>query len=114
MGKYRIAVTSKDKYLVDVHFGHAEEFHIYEVINNEISFLESRKTKKYCGGTSDCSDSKDEIINTIKDCDAVITKMIGYAPQKKLEDNGTKAFILFDKVEDALKSVYLKLEESIQ
>jgi nitrogen fixation protein NifB len=110
MDKFKIAVTSKDKTLVDIHFGHAEEFHIYEVSENGISFLESRKTNKYCEGPSECTDSKDEIINSISDCKALVTKMIGYGPQKKLQDIGITTFIIFDKVEDALKNAFSNLK----
>jgi nitrogen fixation protein NifB len=109
MEKYKIAVTSKDKTLVDVHFGHAEEFHIFEVSKDGIRFLESRQTEKYCVGQEGCSDSKEKIIDLLSDCNALITKMIGYGPQKKLQEKGIKSFILFDKVDDALLNIYNKL-----
>lgn len=40
---YRIAVASSDGERINSHFGTAEEFRIYEVENEEASFVEARK-----------------------------------------------------------------------
>ncbi|HBE76216.1 MAG TPA: nitrogenase cofactor biosynthesis protein NifB [Firmicutes bacterium] len=111
--KYKVAVTSKYKKLVDLHYGHAEDFHIYEVDGNYSTFLETRKIQKYCTGRVDCDDSeamKDLAVKTIADCNAVLTMRIGYNAQKKLIDHGIAIIESCNTVEEGLKEAARRLE----
>ncbi|MBP2634679.1 MAG: nifB 4 [Firmicutes bacterium] len=94
VGNYKIAVTSKSDKLVDLHFGHAEEFRIYQVNNNRYELVETRRLEKYCSGSADC-DSEDKrrkaILTALSDCDAVLTMRIGYQVQKHLLKRGVMA-----------------------
>jgi len=86
---YKVAVTSKYKKLVDLHYGHAEAFHIYETDGINAKFIESRPTSKYCGGTVGCDEAeeiKNAVIQRINDCDAVLTMRIGYEAKKRLQE----------------------------
>ena len=84
--QYRIAVTSKYNKLVDLHFGHAEEFLIYQTDGFRSQLIETRRVEKYCHGVSDCDEDerKNAVIEILKDCDAVLTMRIGHYPQKRL------------------------------
>lgn len=104
-GKYRFAVASKNGSLVDLHFGQAEEFYIYEFKNGEANYLETRKVNKYCNGNSECNDETDKIqriIATVSDCHGVLSMRMGEAPKKKLREKGIKVITTFDRVVDAV------------
>ena len=46
-----------------------------------IKFLEERAVSKYCSGKESCEDEKKQnTIDTIADCNAVLTVRIGYEP----------------------------------
>jgi nitrogen fixation protein NifB len=111
--KYKVAVTSKYKKLIDLHYGQAEDFHIYEVDGNYSTFLETRKIKKYGSGGVDCDDSeamKDLTVKTIADCNAVLTMRIGYNAQQKLIDQGITIIESCNTVEEGLKEAARRLE----
>jgi nitrogen fixation protein NifB len=112
MYKYKVAVTSKYKKLVDLHYGHAEEFHIYEVGGSDIKFIETRKTVKYCGG-NECDegeDAKNLVVKTIEDCEAVLTMRIGYDARKRLKDLGLFVVESCETVEEGLLDVFRQMK----
>jgi nitrogen fixation protein NifB len=102
---YQVAVTSKYRQLVDLHYGHAEEFQIYLIDGSKISFVETRKTNKYCGGTAcdEAENIKEKVIKTISDCDAILTMRIGDDAQKRLRENGIFCFESCESVAEGLK-----------
>jgi nitrogenase cofactor biosynthesis protein NifB len=103
---YRFAVASKNGSLVDLHFGHAKEFYIYEYKMGKADYLETREVVKYCSGGSECDDETDKIkriIDTICDCQGVLSMRIGEAPKMKLWEKGIKAITTYDRVEDAVR-----------
>lgn len=83
---YKIAVTSKHGLLVDLHFGHAAEFLIYETNGRRSRLLEKRSVPKYCLGSAECDQEKQKevVLETLQDCDAVLTMRIGFHAQKRL------------------------------
>ena len=109
--KYKVAVTSKDNRVVDLHYGQAEEFQIYEINGSKITHLETRKARKYCNGP-ECGeeDIKGAIVKTIADCDAVLTMRIGHDAQKRLSESGLFIVESCESVEEGLMSVLHKLE----
>lgn len=88
---YKVAVTSKTDKLVDLHFGQAEEFKIYQVNGSRFALVETRSLEKYCTGNVECA-SEDErreaLLTALSDCDAVLTMRIGYQAQKRLLKRG--------------------------
>ncbi|WHH56961.1 nitrogenase cofactor biosynthesis protein NifB [Petroclostridium sp. X23] len=100
--KYKFAVASKSGMLIDQHFGHAEEFYIYEFNSGEVNFLEKRTVSKYCTGKEECEEREEKtqkVIRTVSDCDGVIVLRIGYEPQKKLENLGIQVIQMYEEVE---------------
>jgi nitrogenase molybdenum-iron protein alpha/beta subunit/molybdenum cofactor biosynthesis enzyme MoaA/predicted Fe-Mo cluster-binding NifX family protein len=105
--KLKYAVASKSGMNVDMHFGHAEEFYIYEYTNGEVRYLEKRNVDKYCAGNDACGDEEDKIEKTIKvldDCDGVISMRMGESPKVKLKEKGKQVVTTFDSIEKAIMS----------
>ncbi|CUH97061.1 hypothetical protein P22_3187 [Propionispora sp. 2/2-37] len=104
--QYRIAVTSKYNKLVDQHFGHAERFLIYQGDGRNFQLLEERAAEKYCLGMADCEDEerrRDHIIDSLQDCDAVLTMRIGQHAKDKLCCRGVTAVEYCDSVANGLQ-----------
>ena len=80
----RIAVGSKSGLSVDVHFGHAKQFLVYEVTPDQCRLLETREVGNYCHGKHGSESAMQKILFTIKDCQAVFSAMIGEGPKSKL------------------------------
>ncbi|MEA4973027.1 MAG: nitrogenase component 1 [Candidatus Metalachnospira sp.] len=102
----KFAVASKSGINVDLHFGHADEFYIYEYVSGEVRFKEKRNVDKYCSGIEFCNEKDDKItktIATLSDCDGVIAMRIGESPKVRLSDKGIKAVSTYDKIENAVK-----------
>lgn len=91
VGHYQVAVTTQTGNLVDLHFGQAEEFYIYQVNHNQYELMEVRRLEKYCTGSREC-DAKDArreaVLAALSDCDAILTMRIGYQVQKRLLKQG--------------------------
>jgi nitrogen fixation protein NifB len=103
--KIKVAVTSKQGKLVNLHFGHATEFLIYEIAGTAISLTETRQVDKYCLGMDACDEEqsrRDALIDVIADCDAVLTMRIGYHAEQKLLERGIVSVEYCDTVEQGL------------
>ena len=99
--EYRFAVASKSGMIIDQHFGHAEEFNIYQYTNGEITFIEKRSVYKYCTGTEDCDIHEDKIqkiIRVIKDCNGVLVLRAGNEPIKKLKQLGIEVIQMYEEI----------------
>lgn len=110
--KFKVAVTSKQGRLVDLHFGHATEFLVYEIGESEIKFIEVRSSEEHCKETlkQDGEHSHlDLIIDVISDCDAVLTMKIGNHAEKKLKEKGIESIEYWYTIEKGLNLVKLRL-----
>lgn len=112
--RYRIAVTSKYGKLVDQHFGHAEEFTIYEGNSQDFKILEKRPVAKYCLGMEECGEEEgrqQSTINALKDCQAVLTMRIGRSAKEELAENGIRSIEYCDTVEGGFRYAIATLEK---
>jgi nitrogenase molybdenum-iron protein alpha/beta subunit/predicted Fe-Mo cluster-binding NifX family protein len=99
----RFAVASKTGAIVDLHFGHADKFFIYESDDTATRFVETRSVSKYCVGSGgDKEDLWASIIRAVGDCDAVLAVRIGPTPEKRLQENGIYVVTTYEKVETAV------------
>jgi MoaA/NifB/PqqE/SkfB family radical SAM enzyme len=97
-------VATKSGAIVDMHFGHALEFYIYESDGEQVRFVETRKVSKYCNGT-DCEDKQDQwesVIRAVGDCAAVLALRTGMAPEKRLKEKGIDVITTYERVETAV------------
>jgi len=109
---FTFAVATGSGMYIDKHFGHAEEFYIFSYWLGSISFLEKRSVSKYCNGSQECDSEEskiERIINTISDCEGVLTLRIGDSPQKMLEKKGIKVFQTCGTIEEGIKLVVSEL-----
>jgi nitrogen fixation protein NifB len=104
--QYRIAVASKYGKMVDLHFGHANEFIIFEGNGESFAIVERRPVDKYCAGMAECyegEEKRDAIIDALKDCRAVMTMRIGQHAKEKLHKRGIFCVEYCDTVENGLR-----------
>lgn len=109
--KLRFAIASKTGKIVDLHFGHATEFYIYDYINDNVTFIEKRSTDKYCNGKEDSEeiDKFEETMKVLADCNGIISLRIGNSPTNKFKSKGIEVFMTCDEIESAVE----KASESI-
>ncbi|MDD5761238.1 MAG: radical SAM protein [bacterium] len=104
-----IAVASAGGFLVDLHFGHVQDLLVYEVNENETSFVGRRPIEKYCVGPQACDEPEERLaraVAALDDCEAIIVLRIGDAPRKALESKGFRVVMSTNRVEDAVREVY--------
>lgn len=104
--KLRVAVASKGYGLVNQHFGHAREFLIYDVENNQAELIEYRSVSQYCHGKDDTAGDLTTIIDALFDCQAVLVSKIGVAPQSRLKTAGIEVVQVYDAIETAVFDYY--------
>lgn len=112
-----MAVATSGGGIINEHFGHAKEFLIYEANATDVRFVSHRKVELYCGGNDTCGDGEsvlDQIIKTLKGCEAVLCSKIGYEPWDMLEEagimpNGEHAM---EDIEQAVAAVYAEMAEN--
>lgn len=86
-----IAVTTAGEGVINMHFGSAKEFLIYEAGDKAIKFVMHRKIESaYCSGPENCHGNNpiEEIKQTLKDCDILLTEKIGDCPMEELGSIG--------------------------
>jgi MoaA/NifB/PqqE/SkfB family radical SAM enzyme len=101
----RFAVATKNGTIVDLHFGHAREFYIYESDGERVIFIEKRGVVNYCDGPGredDKEDRWDSIIKALHDCAAVLALRTGLIPEKRLKENGIDVITTYERVETAV------------
>lgn len=112
-----MAVATSGQGVINVHFGHAKEFLIYEASPEGVRFIGHQKADQFCGGDTTCGESEttlQKIIRTLEGCEAVLCSKIGYEPWEQLEEagiqpNGEHAM---ETIEEAIIAVYLEMAES--
>lgn len=104
----RVAVTTKGEGEVNLHFGHAKDFLIFDVTQESILFVGVRKVQSYCvGGLINCGgDDKDtiltETLGILNDCQLLLSSGIGDVPRKFMLDNGIVPIIGSGEIEELL------------
>jgi len=82
----KIAVATSDGKNVDLHFGSAEIFLIFEIEENNVNFLELREKPRV--QINEHSDRWTVSLKPLKDCDAVFCSRIGDEPKESLQSKG--------------------------
>lgn len=87
----RLAVASMDGYTVDLHFGQATAFYIYEVEDGAIRQEDFVEVEKYCNAdpTHKFHDTRFQAIaKALSGCTAVVSVRIGDMPRQALAEAG--------------------------
>ena len=90
-GATRVGVASKGSGVVDVHFGHADLFAIYDVDATGVRLVEERAVEHYCQGGFGDEDKREAILRALADCAACFVARIGDGPRAKLKGAGIDA-----------------------
>lgn len=101
-----VAVTSKTGDKVDLHFGKAERFLIYDYGSGSSEPMTEVTVEKYCSSDPDHSFHEERfsaIAGALEGCKALVTEMIGDLPRQELEKAGITPVIANGSVADALK-----------
>lgn len=101
-----IAVATRGGGLVNQHFGHAQEFVIYEVNAQDVKFVGHRKILDYCKGGYGEEAALEGIIDTISDCKAILAIKVGPCPRKTLEKAGIEVVETYDVIEVVARQFY--------
>lgn len=93
----KIAITTNDGVNVNEHFGKADKFHIYDLADSKLEFIEVRDVDSYCDSSSGepvdsnhkySVDKLSIVYAKISDCVVLYTKQIGEKPQNGLTEMG--------------------------
>ncbi len=108
----RVAVASNDGKYVNLHFGHAQQFLIFDVDHGgKYEFLELRKNVPSCKSGESNENERMETLKIIKDCDAVIVSHIGQGAANFLVSHGIKPYMMQDFIDNALKDLALLMNQ---
>lgn len=116
---YKIAVASSDGVNIDLSFGAAKEFRIYEVEHKKYALAEIRKCpeqaaqqstphKSGCHGQGSCgctSVAADPKVQLIADCRCILCGKIGGNAKKQLEKKAIAVFDIELELQTALDKV---------
>ncbi len=109
---FRVAVASSDGKVVNQHFGHAEQFIIFDVKNGtEYSFIENRKINPPCNFGEHNQNTLEEAVDRISDCNYVLCYQIGRGAESILEEKGISAYTIGDYMETALFKLWKAVNE---
>jgi len=133
----KVAIASSDHKNIDLHFGQARDFFIYEFHKDHFEFLESRKAQVSetadndsgfgggCGSGFGCGGSGGGCgggsgaaagplspnVELLLDCKAIVASQIGQKVRRQFERNAVSVFDIELPIEEALQKLaayYLK------
>lgn len=105
----RVAAASTDGQTVNLHFGEAQEFYIYDLSESGWKFVERRDIKRTFGHNPAEFDKVSLMLN---DCEAILVSRIGPAAAEYLLGKGLRVFEVPYPIEHILEKVIrLKLLE---
>lgn len=87
----RVAVATQGGQLIDLHFGHADAFAIYDVESGGVRFVEKRLVEHYCQGGFGDENKREAIVRTLADCQACFIARVGEGPRQRLAAAGIEA-----------------------
>lgn len=106
----RVAVATSGDGLIDLHFGHADEFWVYGIGAGGVNFVDKRIVEHYCNGGAGDEDKRDVIMRALQDCSALFAARIGDGPRAKLAAAGMLPVdeYAFKEIEPSIKTWYEK------
>jgi len=113
---YKVAVASSDGKVINRHFGHAEQFLVFELGEEEFRFLESRDNLPPCLFQEHDEELFDRTVALLSDCRVVLASRIGPGAAAALEARGVKSYAVPNYIDEALQRLLVarKAETYIQ
>jgi len=105
-----VAVATKGDNQINLHFGHADDFAVYEVSDGAVRFVDTRKVEHYCQGGYGDEDKREVILRALADCKALFVARVGDGPKAKLSSAGIEPVdaYAFGLIEPSLSDWYAK------
>lgn len=103
-GRLRVAVASSQGQKVDLHFGHADQFLVFDLTGGPAEFLEARRVES---GEEDCQglEDLDAVVDLLSDCQVVVSRRFGPHARSRLSARGICAQESSDTVLESLAQV---------
>jgi len=103
-----VAVCTKGGGRINLHFGHAKEFQIFEVDARGVRFSGHRKADNYCQGGYGDEDKLEVVLAALAGIDTIFVAKIGSCPKEDLHKAGIEAIDAypFDYIETAVAAWY--------
>lgn len=99
----RVAVASSDGKVINQHFGHAQQFLIFDFDKNgNYEYVETRKNEPSCSGGDHTSDALECTLDVIKDTKIVLASQIGPGASQFLISKGIQTLMMPLFIDDAL------------
>jgi predicted Fe-Mo cluster-binding NifX family protein len=95
----KIAIASSDGENVDLHFGKANSIYIYDFDGENSKFIEHRTIELLPNEKHQWT----KVLNTISDCDIVMSVQTGFKSRFGIEKAGIKSFEVEGSIENVLK-----------
>ncbi|HWP96095.1 MAG TPA: NifB/NifX family molybdenum-iron cluster-binding protein [Syntrophomonadaceae bacterium] len=108
--RYRVAVASSDGKVINIHFGQAEQFLIFDFNENGPEFYELRKTSAYCGSEESHDGVFSHTPTSISDCQYVLASRVGRGAEEALKQVGIQVFAMPGLIEPVLQKLYVCLQ----
>jgi nitrogen fixation protein NifB len=105
-----VAVTTKGDGLINQHFGHAKEFHIYRIDAAGVRFIGARKVEDhYCQGGLGEDSALASIVKMLSDVDVLLCAKIGGCPREELGRAGIEVSdqYAFEFIEPSIAAVHV-------
>ena len=109
----RVAVGSSDGKVINQHFGHAQQFLIFDIDENgKNEFIEIRKNIPTCSGGNHTSSAFEDTLEILKDTKIVLVSQIGPGASQTLLSNGIQPFMIPTFIDEALEKLGARIVES--
>jgi len=105
-----IAVASSSGHEVDLHFGKATVFTLFEVDEHSIRRSREVEVVQYCAGDPEHTQHQQRfsaIAESLAGCRAVVSLQIGDLPRMALAEAGIQAFTARGSIETALRNAFM-------
>jgi nitrogen fixation protein NifB len=107
-----VAVATSGGGVVNQHFGHADEFSVYQAGPGFVRLAGIRSVSRYCHGPSECHDDRsvlDLTVELLSDCAAVLCSRAGAGPRRALAAAGVEVVEVYEQIEVAVAAVASRL-----
>ncbi|UTB32802.1 MAG: dinitrogenase iron-molybdenum cofactor biosynthesis protein [Methanobacterium sp. ERen5] len=102
----RVAVASSDGKFINQHFGHAEQFLIFDIDDGgNYEYLELRKNEPTCSGGNHTAGSMKSAVGVLDGVKVVLVAQIGPGATQNLLLNGIQSFSVPSYIDEALEKL---------
>lgn len=111
--KTLIAVASSDGRFVNDHFGRAKKFDIYEMFEDDVSYVETREVDPACKDGDHSDDRINLNLDALSDCSYLLVSRIGDGALRLASSRGIEAYEIPGEIPDSIEQMikYIKIKE---